>query len=219
MRGDRWRGARCGIRAGASDEAFIALHRAPAVRDAAGMDATDGYTLRAATHADIPRIAALIRISGIELSRGFYTQAQAAALTEHVFGVDTRLVEDGTYYVIERADALAACGGWSLRRTLFGGDQAKRGDDPLLNPAAEPSRIRAFFVAPAHARRGLGTRLIHACEQAARRAGFASIELASTMPGVPLYASAGYEVVERFDVELPGGVRAPLARMAKRLVG
>lgn len=183
------------------------------------MQAVDPYTLRVATRADIPAIARLIRDSGIALSRGFYSEAQAAALTEHVFGVDTQLIDDGTYYVIEDAEGLAACGGWSLRRTLFGGDQAKHGDDPLLDPATEPSRIRAFFVASAHARRGLGTRLIHACEDAARAAGFASIELASTMPGVPLYASAGYAVVERFEVALPGGMSAPLARMGKRLVG
>lgn len=181
------------------------------------MQAADPYTLRVATRADIPAIAQLIRESGIALSRGFYTEAQAAALTEHVFGPDTRLVDDGTYYVIECADGLAACGGWSLRRTLFGGDQAKQGDDPLLDPASEPSRIRAFFVSPAHARRGLGTRLIHACEDAARGAGFASIELASTMPGVPLYASAGYAEVEPFAITLPGGEVAPLVRMAKRL--
>lgn len=183
------------------------------------MDAPDAYRLRVATPADIPAITRVIRDSGIALSRGFYTDAQAAALTEHVYGVDSQLIADGTYYVIECDEGLAACGGWSLRRTLFGGDQHKRSEDPRLDPATEPSRIRAFFVSPAHARRGLGTRLIRACEDAARAAGFSSIELASTMPGVPLYASAGYVVVEPFEITLPGGVVAPLARMAKGLTG
>jgi hypothetical protein len=116
---------------------------------------------RLARLADIPALQDLILRSGRALSVGFYSQAQADAITVHVFGVDTRLIDDLTYSVIERDDRIAACGGWSMRRTLFGGDQTKTGPDPLLDPAAEPARIRAFFVDPAMARQGLGRTHAH----------------------------------------------------------
>ncbi|WP_412068036.1 GNAT family N-acetyltransferase [Rubrivirga sp. IMCC43871] len=173
-------------------------------------------TLRAATPDDVTALAALIERSGRELRDG-YTEAQAAALTVHVFGVDSQLVTDGTYFVIEDGGVLIACGGWSRRRTLFGGDQAKAGPDPLLDPLREPARIRAFFVDPTQARRGLGRRLLAACEDAARAHGFAVLELVSTAPGEPLYRAGGFEVVERFVLRLPGRVEAPVARMRKPL--
>lgn len=173
--------------------------------------------LRAATHADIPAMEALIARSGIALSKGFYSDEQAEAVTRHVFGVDTQLVVDGTYFVIEHAGALLACGGWSKRATLFGGDRAKAATDPLLDPATQPGRIRAFFVDPTVPRQGLGTRLIRHCEAEALRAGFHALEMAATMPGVPLYRSAGYAIVEEFALDLPGGVKVPLARMRKHL--
>lgn len=173
--------------------------------------------LRTARHGDIGRMEALIRRSGIELSRGFYTPEQAQAVTRHVFGVDTRLVEDETYFLIERAGALLACGGWSKRATLFGADRAKTGADPLLDPATQPARIRAFFVDPAVPRQGLGRRLMEHCEAEAARAGFGMMELAATMPGVPLYRACGFEVVEDFALALPDGVSVPLSRMRKRI--
>ena len=160
---------------------------------------------------------ALIRRSGIELSRGFYTPEQAAAVTQHVFGVDTQLVEDQTYFVIERDGELLACGGWSKRATLFGADRTKQGADPLLDPATEPARIRAFFVDPAVPRQGLGRRLMEHCEAEAARAGFGVMELAATMPGVPLYQACGFEVVENFSLALPDDVLVPLSRMRKRI--
>jgi GNAT superfamily N-acetyltransferase len=121
---------------------------------------SDPLTLRAACTHDLPAIEALIARSARALSAGFYTEAQVASLLRHVFGVDTQLVRDGTYYVIETtSDGLAAAGGWSRRRTLYGGDRMKQADDPLLDPDRDPARIRAFFVHPAWARRGLGRQL------------------------------------------------------------
>jgi GNAT superfamily N-acetyltransferase len=151
------------------------------------------------------------------LSVGFYTPQQTEALLKYVFGVDSQLIGDQTYFLIEMHDEIVACGGWSRRATLFGGDQAKTGADPMLDPAVDPARIRAFFVDPRMARRGLGHQLLAACTEAARTAGFRSLELASTMPGEPFYAACGFTVVERFDLPLPDGIRAPLARMRRMM--
>jgi GNAT superfamily N-acetyltransferase len=173
--------------------------------------------VRAARPDDIPAMEALIARSGIELSEGFYTKEQAAAVTRHVFGVDTQLVTDQTYFLIEQHGKLVACGGWSKRSTLFGADRAKQGADPLLDPATEPARIRAFFVDPPAARQGLGRMLLRHCTEAAAAGGFHTLELAATMPGVPLYLACGFEVVEPFEITLPGPIQVPLARMRKRI--
>jgi GNAT superfamily N-acetyltransferase len=174
-------------------------------------------TLRLARPDDVARMEALIARSGVELSAGFYSARQAAAVTRHVFGVDSQLIADRTYFLIEQDGALLACGGWSKRRTLFGGDRAKSGADPLLDPALEPARIRAFFVAPEMARRGLGRQLLRHCSEQALLAGFDALELAATMPGVPLYLAAGFDIVERFELSLPDDVSVPLARMRKHI--
>jgi len=173
--------------------------------------------LRLAQTGDIAAMEALIARSGIELSAGFYTEAQAAAVTQHVFGVDTQLVADQSYFLIERDGALVACGGWSKRATLFGSDRAKTGPDPLLDPATQPARIRAFFVDPSMARQGLGRMLMQHCQQQAAAAGFTAMELAATMPGVPLYLASGFAVSEPFDITLPGDIKVPLARMRKAI--
>jgi GNAT superfamily N-acetyltransferase len=165
----------------------------------------------------VPALRDLIARSGRGLSAPYYTAEQAEALTRHVFGVDTQLIADRTYFVIEDEGRLVACGGWSRRRTLFGGDQMKRGPDPLLDPASEPARIRAFFVDPGMARRGLGRRLLAECIRAAKAAGFRALELASTLPGEPLYLASGFLVLERFDLELAEGLRVALARMRKEI--
>ena len=167
--------------------------------------------------ADVPGLQRLIAQSGRELSAGFYTPAQADAITRHVFGVDTQLIADQTYFVIDQDGEMAACGGWSKRRTLFGGDQAKAGPDPLLDSAHEAARIRAFFVAPNRARRGLGTQLMKRCVAEASAAGFGTLELVSTLPGEPLYLASGFAVTERFDLPLPDDVRVPVSRMRKAL--
>jgi len=174
-------------------------------------------SVRPATVADIPAMEALIARSGIQLSEGFYTPEQAQAITRHVFGVDTQLVADQTYFVIEKDGQLAACGGWSKRKTLFGADRTKQGADPLLDPATEAARIRAFFVDPAMARQGLGRQLLQHCADAALQGGFHTLELAATMPGVPLYQACGFEIVDPIEITLPGDIKVPLAKMRKSI--
>jgi GNAT superfamily N-acetyltransferase len=173
--------------------------------------------LRRALLTEVPALNALIRASATTLSDGYYTPAQVAALITHVFGVDTQLLRDGTYFVIQREGMLAACGGWSRRRTLFGGDQAKDADDPALDPTSEAARIRAFFVHPACARQGLGRRLLVHCEAAARAAGFRRAELMATLPGEPLYRALGYQALESVVHQLPGGQSVPFVRMGRDL--
>jgi GNAT superfamily N-acetyltransferase len=131
-----------------------------------------------------------------------------------VFGVDSQLIADETYYVIDGPDGPAAAGGWSGRGTLYGGDQAKDAVDPRLDPATEPARIRAFYVHPAHARRGLARQLYGVCERAAVDAGFRRFELMATLPGEPLYRALGFSVVERLVLPL-AGLELPFARMAR----
>jgi GNAT superfamily N-acetyltransferase len=171
--------------------------------------------LRVATSSDIPALRGLIAASARGLSAGFYTAAQIEAALAHVFGVDTQLIADGTYFIIDAPHGPAAAGGWSKRRTLYGGDQMKEGSDPLLDPASEPARIRAFFVHPDWARRGLARELYVACASAAWQAGFREFELMATRPGEPFYASLGFSVVEQVIVPLPGGVDVPFARMRR----
>jgi N-acetylglutamate synthase-like GNAT family acetyltransferase len=177
--------------------------------------------LRLARQSDVPAMEALIARSGIVLSAGFYTPEQAEAVTRHVFGVDSQLVEDGTYYLIEQDGSVVACGGWSKRNTLFGGDQAKRSGaalpDSLLDPAVSAARIRAFFVAPGMERRGLGRQLLRHCSEQAALAGFRALELAATMPGVPLYRAAGFMEVEAIDLTLPGDIAVPLLKMRREI--
>ncbi len=159
----------------------------------------------------------LIARSGVELSAGFYTPQQAQAVTRHVFGVDTQLVADETYFLIEQEGAIVACGGWSRRHTLFGADRTKAGPDPLLDPAVDAARIRAFFVAPGMARRGLGRQLLQHCSEQAAAAGFHSLQLAATLPGVPLYLASGFSELERIELTLPGDIQLPLVRMHKSI--
>ena len=165
-------------------------------------------TLRLAAVDDIPAISALIDASVRGLSDGYYDGEQVAASLRHLFGVDTQLIRDGSYFVIEEDGALVASGGWSARRTLYGGDQFKAAADPLLDPATEPARIRAFFVHPAFARRGLGRMLFSRCAGAAFAAGFRRFELVATRPGEPLYRALGFTALEPVIARLPDGVHA-----------
>lgn len=175
--------------------------------------------LRVATMEDVPALNTLIAESARGLSAEHYTPAQTEALITHVFGVDTQLIADGTYYVIaeDETHSPVAAGGWSARRTLYGGDQAKAGEDTRLNPATDAARIRAFFVHPQFARRGLARQLYDECERAARAAGFRKLELMSTLPGEPFYQTLGFRGVERTSVRLPGDVAVPLVQMERYL--
>ena len=173
-------------------------------------------SLRAATQADVPAVNDLIAIAVRKLSAGFYTTGQIDAALTGVFGVDSQLIADGTYFIIDGDAGPAAAGGWSGRRTLYGGDQAKDVSDPRLDPRTEPARIRAFFVHPAHARRGLARRIYTECERAARRAGFRRFELMATLPGEPLYLALGFTVDERV-ILTPSGIPVPFTRMSRNI--
>ena len=174
--------------------------------------------IRLASLRDIPALEKLIRESVGGLSAEYYTSAQIKSALSHVFGVDTQLILDGTYFVAEIDGELAGSGGWSKRKTLFGGDQSKTDRiDPLLDPAAEAARIRAFYVHPRWSRKGVGSCILAACEDAARLAGFSRIELVATLPGEPLYTAKGYETVEPMQLETPDGESLPAFRMTKSL--
>lgn len=170
---------------------------------------------RPAVMEDLPRLEQLIAASVRGLSTGFYSPEQVEAALDAVFGVDTQLIADGTYYVIDEDPAPAAVGGWSARRTLYGGDQTKHGDDPLLDPATDAARIRAFFVRPDRARRGLARALYDTCARAAHAAGFRRFELMATLPGIPLYSALGFSALEHVSLEMPAGVQLPLVRMTR----
>lgn len=174
-------------------------------------------TLRLATLADLPALARLIDASVRELSQGFYAEEEIASGLRHVFGADTALIGDRTYWVLDDAGVIAGAGGWSRRRTLYGGDQAKRGPDPLLDPATEPARIRAFFIDPRYARRGLGRLLLEHCAAEAAREGFMSLELMATLPGEPLYLALGFEPLERTAPVQPDGVALRMVRMRRAI--
>ncbi|HEV2749829.1 MAG TPA: GNAT family N-acetyltransferase [Gemmatimonadales bacterium] len=173
--------------------------------------------LRLAAPHDVPALADLIRVSVRELSHGYYSSEQIESAIRHVFGPDTQLIADQTYYVIAAGRALAAAGGWSRRRHLYGGDQMRGAEDPLLDPATEAARIRAFFVHPSWARRGLGRRLFEHCAAAAAQAGFRTLELMATLPGVPLYKALGFAECERVTPTLADGVPFPVVRMARSI--
>lgn len=174
--------------------------------------------LRAAVDADVAAIRTLIAASVRGLQHE-YTESQREQALASVFTPDTQLIADQTYFVLVAPDeSLAACGGWSWRRTLYGGDHhgASR-DEGRLDPSADAARIRAFFVHSRWARRGLGTRLLLACEQAAWDAGFRRCQMAATLSGIPLYARHGYQSVAEMNVELPGGASIRVVQMERAL--
>ena len=176
----------------------------------------DPFAIRPATLEDLAVLQHLVADSVWVLQAGEYSDAQRVAAIRLVYGVDTQLISDGTYFAVEHNGEIVACGGWSRRKTLFGGDQHSPSREPdLLDPVREPARIRAFFVKPGWERRGIGSRLVRACEQAALAEGFHQIEMASTLTGVALYSAHGYREVERIDVPLEHGLTLPVIRMAK----
>jgi GNAT superfamily N-acetyltransferase len=174
-------------------------------------------THRLATPDDLPALKALMDAAISKLQTPFLNPAQVAA-SRSVMGLDTRLVSDGTYFLVEADGALAGCGGWSRRATLYGGDHsAALRDDRLLDPATDPARLRAMYTHPDFVRRGVGRLVVNLCEAAARHAGFTRMELMGTLAGVPLYEQCGYEVLERTASAPVDGVTVPLVRMGKAL--
>jgi GNAT superfamily N-acetyltransferase len=171
--------------------------------------------VRPATRTDIPRLSQVIERSVRELQRHDYTELQIEGALATIFGVDTTLIDDGTYLAVEIQSEIVACGGWSQRRTLFGGDRWTHREDDMLDPAVDAAKIRAFFVHPDWARRGLGTLLLESCEHAARAAGFRRFEMGATLTGVYLYERCGYKEVDRVGVLLANGETVPVVRMVK----
>ena len=176
-----------------------------------------GWTLRLAREEDVTELEELIEWSVRTLLAAHYTPEVLAASLGPAFGVDRQLIADGNYFVIEDSGRIVGCGGWSRRRAAYGGDRGRVGEDALLDPAIDPARIRAFFVHPEWARRGIGRTLLLASEAAARAAGFSRATLAGTLAGEPLYAAFGYEVIERYDAPLPGGLGLAIVKMEKAL--
>lgn len=190
------------------------------------------FTIRPARLDDVPALEELIPLSVRELMAGYYSPAQmAAALGEErtsgggtfsarrtgpVFGVDRHLIEDGTYFVADAGGRVVGCGGWSRRKAVYGGDRGREGEDTYIDPTTDPARIRAFFVHPRWARRGIGRALLRECEAAIRAAGFRDIVMVATLPGVPLYEATGYAVQERYEVKLTDELVLPVVRMGKK---
>ena len=178
------------------------------------------FHVRLATDADISTLHALIESSVRVLQANDYTSAQIEGALGTVLGLDSQLIKDETYFVIEAKTpegqtVIAACGGWSKRKTLFGSDHAAEREPELLDPTVDATKIRAFFVHPDWARRGLGTLLLETCENAAKSAGFTRFEMGSTLTGVPLYKLRGYQVIAPIAVPLRNGESLPVIRMAK----
>lgn len=173
------------------------------------------FTYRLASLTELPALEELIPLSARTLQSGYYTVAQIEGAIGTVFGVDRQLIKDGTYFVAVHGEKIVGCGGWSRRKTTYGGDRARKNEDSLRDPTTEPAMIRAFFVHPGYARQGIGRGFMELCEEAATGAGFGRIEIVATLAGQPLYAAFGYDVVERFDIELANGGRMPVVRMGK----
>ncbi|MDX2143459.1 MAG: GNAT family N-acetyltransferase [Rhodospirillaceae bacterium] len=173
------------------------------------------WTARRAVAADLPRLRPLMEAAIRALLKPYLDEAGVAASFE-IMGLDTQLIDDGTYFAVDDGARIAGCGGWSRRATLFGGDHTAGRDARLLDPAVEAARVRAMYTDPAYTRRGIGRAILDACEAAARAEGFARVEMAATAAGEPLYAACGYAVIERMTSRTSTGVEIPLARMGKR---
>ena len=174
--------------------------------------------LRLAREADIPALEELIPLSVRALQSAHHSPAQMDAALGPIFGVDRQLIRDGTYFVVELDGRIIACGGWSRRKSLFGGDAHRTAsEDEPLDPARDAARVRAFFVHPEFARRGLGRAILQASEAAVAAAGFRKIELSATLAGEPLYASLGYRVRSRSEIPMRDGLSLPVMGMEKSL--
>jgi GNAT superfamily N-acetyltransferase len=172
-----------------------------------------GLTSRLAVAADIPALTVVMDSAIAELQRAYLDDAQIAS-SRAIMGIDTQLVDDRTYFVVESGADIAGCGGWSRRATLYGGNQSPGRDSHLLDPRLDPARIRAMYTNPAYARRGVGRLILSLCEAAAAAEGFTRLELMSTLAGEPLYTAYGFRPLERLH-DSTGGVAVPLVRMEK----
>jgi GNAT superfamily N-acetyltransferase len=166
---------------------------------------------------DREAISELIAESARQLSREHYDDEQIEAAIAEVFGVDSDLIKDSTYFVAEIPGALIGCGGWSRRRKLFGGDQYSASEKDYLDSQSEPAGIRAFFIHPAHARKGIARAILSRCETEARSHGFRALELMATLPGIAFYESCGFAKIGNYDLELAAGVKLELVPMRKEL--
>lgn len=183
------------------------------------------FTIRLATPQDVPALRELIAASVRGLQAQDYTPSQLESALRTVYGVDSQLIADGTYFAVETSlpnshvdKILVGCGGWSKRKTLYGGDVWTGREDTLLNPATDAAKIRAFFVHPSWARRGIGGLILDACESAAIAAGFRRLEMGATLTGVPFYLARGYVSLENLAVPLEDGDSLPIVRMVKDVV-
>ena len=186
------------------------------------MERSNDLAIRLATSEDIPALRALIEVSVRILQREDYSAEQLEAALGTAYGVDTQLIADETYYVVEAVGAagkkvLAACGGWSMRKTLYGSDHGPCRDNAMLDPARDAAKIRAFFVHPEWTRRGIASLILKTCEDAAYARGFRRFEMGATLTGVPMYAARGYARSEQIEVPLPNGMSLTVVRMAKTL--
>ena len=186
------------------------------------------FTIRKAVPSDISTLEVLIDRSVRGLQAEDYTPSQLESALASVYGVDSALIADGTYFVVEtvgsaeaasdtRAHMIVGCGGWSKRKTLYGGDQWVGREDSMLDPAKDAAKIRAFFVDPAWVRRGIGTLILDACEAAAIADGFRRLEMGATLTGVPFYRVRGYAEREHLGVPLRNGESLPIVRMEKTI--
>lgn len=174
--------------------------------------------LRLAEVSDVPTLSKLIDSSVRGLQQDDYTPAQIDSALRTVYGVDSQLISDGTYYVAEALQeppVIVGCGGWSKRKTLYGGDQFHGREDGYLDPATDAAKIRAFFIHPEWVRLGIGSRILEACENAAIAGGFRRLEMGSTLTGVALYSAKGYIGAGEMEVPLENGLTLPILRMTK----
>ncbi|MFI4956162.1 MAG: GNAT family N-acetyltransferase [Gammaproteobacteria bacterium] len=175
------------------------------------------FNIRHARLDEVDILNRLIHLSALKLSENYYTSKEIEGLNQYVFGVDKELIIDKTYFVIELDNIIAGCGGYSLRNTLFGGDQSSSRVPGFLDPAKDPAKIRAFFIHPDFARQGLATILLQHCEQEARKAGFTTLELMATVPGISFYTRHGFIAKKDYTLTLPNRLPVKFLYMDKEV--
>jgi GNAT superfamily N-acetyltransferase len=170
---------------------------------------------RLAAEQDVSALEELIRVSSRTLQAPYYSAAQIKAALGPIFAVDRQLIRDGTYFAVEHNGSIVGCGGWSKRKSLYGGDSQRSAEDAMLDWRHDSARIRAFFVHPDWARRGIGKAILKACEEAIIAAQFSKADLVATLAGESLYAAFGYIAVERYEIPMAYGLTLPVVRMKK----